>query len=639
MVTKNSYMQKYLSKIKHLLNNKYFRLSSYALLAIVLIVIVLYGSYVVSYNDKFYPNVKIGEINLGGKNLEQAKTLLEEKAVLARAQGLEAKGENLNWRVDAANLKVNYDIEKSLSVAYKIGRDKSIYQNFKTRVALVFSSRTLIATFSYNHAEIEKLTADINQKINVSGQDATLKIVDNEVQVITENVGKEVDNNLLDGRIISVIGYLDNNRTVEIPVKQYIPKVKSSDLDTVKNEIARVIKTPIKLKWENNVYQFSSQDIGSWIEFSTVNKDQATGSWKTVHAAEKVFSFSYLFNQKRIEASIAGLGKDINQDPVDAKLTIASGKATVFQSSEDGYELDQIKTATEIANILSARQKVAGVSSEENLSSVDELELSVKVKKPAISNETVNNLGIKELISTGSTSYKGSPENRKYNIALGASFFNGVLIKPGETFSFMGTLGNVTEARGFRQELVIKEDRTEPEVGGGLCQVSTTMFRAALNSGMEITERSNHKYRVSYYEPPVGMDATVYDPSPDLKFKNNTNGYILIQSKIIGTTLTFEFYGTKDSRKVEISDPTLYDITDPGEPIYVEDPSLAPGEVKQTEKAHQGAKASFYYKVTSQSGEVITEKTFNSVYSPWPAKYLKGPDLPPEENNPNQINS
>lgn len=618
-----------------MLNNKYCKLSGYLLLAIVIILISLYSFYSFSYTNKYYPNVKIGEINLGGKNFTEAKALLEAQAVLVKDQDLIVKGEKSDWRIPAVNLKVNYDIDKSLNSAYKIGRDKSIWQNFKTRIVLLFSSKTLIATFSYNIAEIENLVIGVNQKLTTAGQDATLIIKDGIVEVSAEKTGQEVNNGLLNEKIISTIGYLNKNRQVEVPISQYLPKIKSSDLETAKNEVTRIIKTPINLKWENKNYQFSSQDIGEWLEFSTVITNK-TAKLNTAQAKEIAASFSYSFNQRRIEASIASLGKDINQDPIDAKLNISSGKVTVFQSSEDGYELDEEKTATEIANILSMRQKVAGVNSENNNDTTSELDLSVKVKKPAISNDTVNNLGIKEMIASGTTSYAGSPDNRKYNIVLGAGFLNGTLVKPGEVFSMMTTLGAVTESRGFRQELVIKEDRTEPEVGGGLCQVSTTLFRAALNSGMEIVERSNHAYRVSYYEPPVGMDATVYDPSPDFKFKNNTDGYILIQSKISGNNLTFEFYGTKDGRKVEISDPVTYDEEQPGDPIYTEDPSLAPGEEKQTEKAHVGCKASFHYKVTALDGQILTEKTFNSTYVPWRAKFLRGPALPEGSSEQNQ---
>jgi vancomycin resistance protein YoaR len=162
-----------------------------------------------------------------------------------------------------------------------------------------------------------------------------------------------------------------------------------------------------------------------------------------------------------------------------------------------------------------------------------------------------------------------------------------------------------------------------PEFGGGLCQVSSTLFRAAMSAGVKIIERQNHKYRVSYYEPPVGMDATIYDPAPDFKFANNYGTHILIKSKIEKTKITFELYGTKDSRVVEMSEPELYDLVDPGPPVLVESDTLPAGQKKQIEKAHQGASAKFNYKVT-KDGKALQERTFVSKYVPWPEKWLIG---------------
>ena len=180
-------------------------------------------------------------------------------------------------------------------------------------------------------------------------------------------------------------------------------------------------------------------------------------------------------------------------------------------------------------------------------------------------------MGLKELIGTATTSYAGSPSNRRYNIANGTKYLAGKLFKPGEEFSVVKSLGAVDATTGYLPELVIKENRTTPEYGGGLCQVSTTLFRAALNAGLKITERKNHSYRVSYYEREVGpgLDATIYLPSPDLKFLNDTPGWILIQGTVNNakSEVTFELYGTNDGRRSVVGKPVVYDITNPPDPI------------------------------------------------------------------------
>jgi vancomycin resistance protein YoaR len=169
-----------------------------------------------------------------------------------------------------------------------------------------------------------------------------------------------------------------------------------------------------------------------------------------------------------------------------------------------------------------------------------------------------NNLGIKELVAVGESDFSGSPRNRRVNIGVGASRFQGLILKPGEEFSFNKFLGDVDGEHGFLPELVIKRSGLVPEFGGGLCQVSSTAFRAAMNAGVDITERRNHSFAVRYYAP-QGTDATIYPGVTDFKFTNDLPSHLLIRTKIDGDKLYFEFYGTKDDRKITFDGPYQYD--------------------------------------------------------------------------------
>jgi vancomycin resistance protein YoaR len=164
-------------------------------------------------------------------------------------------------------------------------------------------------------------------------------------------------------------------------------------------------------------------------------------------------------------------------------------------------------------------------------------------------------------------------------------------------------------------ELVIKKDKTVPEFGGGLCQIATTIFRAVLASGLPILERQSHSYRVPYYEP-AGVDATVYDPRPDFKFLNDTGYHILIQSKIEGNFLIFEFWGTKDGRAVEQSKPVIYNVKPAPPSKLIETLDLPVGKKKCTERAHTGADAVFTYTVT-YADSAVKKQEFRSRYKPW----------------------
>ena len=321
-------------------------------------------------------------------------------------------------------------------------------------------------------------------------------------------------------------------------------------------------------------------------------------------------SQAYSFDQdKLVDFLKSDIVLEIEQEVQEAKLVVAGHCASTFQPDQTGRTLDINASVNQIVTgLLNPDAKV---------------ELAVERVEPKKTLAQTNDLGIDTLIGRGESSFAGSPKNRRHNIAVGAGRFDGLVFKPGETISFMKELGPVDASAGFLPELVIKEDKTTPEFGGGLCQVSTTTFRAALNGGLTVNERRNHSYRVQYYEP-AGTDATVYDPYPDFKFTNDTPGHLLIDTYIVGDKLFFDFYGTQTNRKVEMDGPHISNVTALPDPIYIDTSTLPPGETKQVEVAHRGASAVLYRKVYDDSGKIIHNDTFKSTYIPWPAKFLRG---------------
>jgi vancomycin resistance protein YoaR len=254
--------------------------------------------------------------------------------------------------------------------------------------------------------------------------------------------------------------------------------------------------------------------------------------------------------------------------------------------------------------------------------------LALQKAEPEISLADTNDLGINELIGFGETYYYHSIPSRIHNVKVTADKLNLTIVPPGEEFSFVKTIGPVNAETGYQQAYIIRSGSTLLEFGGGVCQVSTTTFRALLNAGLNITRRLPHSYRVSYYElnQQPGFDATVYAGNVDLRFINDTPGHILIYSEADSERLymTVKIYGTDDGRTAEIKNYKKYGYTPPPEPEYIPTDSLPPGEVKQVENAVAGIKASFDWIVRDASGEIIREKTFYSNYQAWGAKYLVG---------------
>jgi vancomycin resistance protein YoaR len=241
--------------------------------------------------------------------------------------------------------------------------------------------------------------------------------------------------------------------------------------------------------------------------------------------------------------------------------------------------------------------------------------------------QEAHTMGFTDIVAEATTYFKGSSEARIKNIRRATEKFHGIVVPPGDTFSFNEYLGEVTAEAGFEDSLIIAGDRTAVGIGGGVCQVSTTAFRAAFFGGFEIVERWAHGYRVTWYETGIGpgLDATIYTPNVDFRFRNDTDHYLLIQTKVDeeADTLTFTFYGTPTGRQVTMEGPFEENVVPHGPAIYQEDPTLPKGTTEQVDWAKDGTDVTVRRTVT-QGDVVIHQDTFFSRYKPWSARYLVG---------------
>ncbi|WP_245588515.1 VanW family protein [Deinococcus pimensis] len=237
------------------------------------------------------------------------------------------------------------------------------------------------------------------------------------------------------------------------------------------------------------------------------------------------------------------------------------------------------------------------------------------------------NRGITAMLGEGSTNYLGSSAARATNIHVGTRNFQDRLFE-GETFSFNDAVGPVTTANGYVTGLVIAGDQTASGVGGGICQVSTTVFRALYAAGLPVVQRQNHSYQVHWYDP-QGLDATIYQPTLDLKFRNDTGGAIWTQADWddrLGV-LNVRAFGRPRAETVEISTPKVLASTPAPPARFIQDPTLAPGRRVQVDWAAPGATIEVE-RVLRRDGKVVRRDTLRSVYRPWPNIYRVGPDVP-----------
>ncbi len=329
---------------------------------------------------------------------------------------------------------------------------------------------------------------------------------------------------------------------------------------------------------------------------------------------------SYRYSEEKLDTLFQPMKQQLTVEPVDAVFAFENGKVAEFRSHSDGQEPD-FKTVKK--GLSETMPKLIASGKPQDVT----FRIPIKTLTPKITTEKVNNMGIKELIASGTSLFYGSIPNRIYNISLASGRLNGVLVKPGETFSFAKSVGDISKLTGYKEAYVIQNGRTVLGDGGGVCQVSTTLFRAAINAGLPIVERNPHAYRVHYYEDDSGpgIDAAVYVPSVDLKFKNDTKHWLLIQASVDKETmrLTFEIYGTKDGREIIVSDPVILSQTPAPETLRQDDPTLPKGQVKQVDWAAPGARV-FFTREVKKEGKVLLSDKFTSNYRPWQAVYMVG---------------
>ncbi len=398
--------------------------------------------------------------------------------------------------------------------------------------------------------------------------------------------------------IAQINAHLNNldNSPIEINTLQEIPQVSAAELEAQKDDILVKLESTITIKYGEKKWEIKGEDYLNKLTYSKENDQvgiKITADLLETDLKEKIFS--------KIEKPLSDL--KIFYD--DKDQIVFEGKA------QDGLaiDLDQFTKDFELAmNTLS-----------------DEVQIQTHVTKAKVEiDQRLQDQGIKELISVGHTAFAGSPVNRRHNIKTAMARFNGVIIKPGETFSFNEQLGEVDGSTGYKLELVIKAEGTIPEYGGGVCQVSSTVFKSALFAGFPIVERANHSYAVGYYAQidGYGLDSTIYPGVRDLKFTNDTGASILIQTYIDGDDAYVNFFGTSDGRQVKLENYWRGNYRGAGGTQLIPTKTLPPGAKKQIESAHGGFDAS-WERVIVKNGQETRDKIY-SIYRATSNRILVG---------------
>jgi len=549
-------------------------------------------SYNLLYWGKIFPNTNIAGIKVSKKTTSEAIDILQEKISVPDKIFLVFNGQT--FEIPTGELKLSYGFHDSANRAYSIFRTGNIFYDTKSKIDSIKNPTNIGLSIQYDEKMLDEYLSVIAGEISTDPIYPSAYYTNNDIVVVRGRPGLDVDIDELKLQIGQNLAY---TRADPINIKTNVidPSLSEEEAEYAKERVKLFFEKSLKLTFQEEGFIFNQDEI------------------------VEALSFPEGFNNKKIESFINDITETIDKDPQSAIFEFKDGKVQEFLPAKSGITIKSQELESTMSESLN------------DLETSDNKQIIISIpfeeKEPSITTEQVNNLGIKELLGRGESTFRGSISSRIHNINLASSKFNGTLVPPGEIFSFNSALGDVSEYTGYKQAYIIKDGKTVLGDGGGVCQVSTTFFRAILNAGLPVIERRAHSYRVSYYEQDSapGIDATVYSPTTDIKIKNDTENHLLIQARISAarSQLIFEIYGTSDSRIAEISEPIVSDVSPPPEDLYVDDPSLPEGTIKQIDWKAWGAKVRFNYRVYKQD-KMYYEKTFYSNYRSWQSVYLKG---------------
>ncbi len=564
------------------------------------------GTFQVRHSQRFFPGVSVGRVALSGLDWDAAVAALESRWGPFLENPLIVKAGEHEWRPSGEEIGVHVDFMTPLREAYSWGRDGGLTARTIDQIATARAPRDWPVVTSFDRSKYAEFVRAVLTAIIRAPVQASLAI---------EGSGSRrrfVVDPSIEG--LSLV------RTDEL--KSFEPDFKGRRAQLIELEPSQVpptLKTQAMLDTVAKAESMTSGRISvygkgrSWMvdrdAFKSRLKLQATADGPVPVIDVRNSDFAPLIRQ---------IASDLNRGPVEPKIKFnaESNKFDFLSAPVTGETVDGPELRRRILSAL--RDTKPSVS------------IPIKTVEPSLVSATPASLGLNWTFGIGESNFQGSTENRIHNIDVGSGKLDGEVIEPGQTFDFNESLGSIDYETGFVDGLIIINNRTIPGIGGGICQVSTTMFRAAFLSGLPVTERWQHVYRVSYYElgrgNPPGFDASIYQPVLNLKFVNDTNNFLMIRTDFDRdkARLRFRIMGRGPRRLVKVSSWRGVAVRPPP-PRIVANAELGPGEKIQTDYSVWGMNAGIGREVWADQ-KLLFEDRFDSSFRAWSARWEVGPD-------------
>jgi vancomycin resistance protein YoaR len=563
-----------------------------------------------THAERIFPAVTVAGVPVGGMPIHQAAVALADRADAIESSPITFIHDDQSWTATLRDVGVSIDANEALDRAVAYGREDSAFRRLRSVAALARSGEQLAMPISLDYKQLDRWFDEIDLGLGSPPRNASVEIQGTNVVIVPEVDGVVVDR---DRARAEVESQLLNLTPIEakLPVSTKIATVRVADLEPARELLLRAMSNPIQISNAGGLWTLPATDLAQFLRQDVVLGETGAAA---IHLGLDRDKLAAWLEER--------LGAAIETEPVDAEVGWNGERLVSVVPSVDGARLDAAKLA----------ERVEGSF----FGSGGTVEAPVTHVKPTIDSANLDKFGITTLLGSGQSNYSGSSDGRSTNVEVGASLLNGTLIPPQSEFSFNGSIGWIDEDKGFVEAQVIDGEKIGKDIGGGICQVSTTVFRAAYLSGLPITEWWPHRFRIGFYEFDgwkPGLDASILQPTEDpatwadFKFENPSSHWMLIESWADGVNVVVNIYGADLGYDVESTGPTWGAKTQMLPPQEVVDEELDPGTVSLGQVAGIGEELSHYRVVRDRNGEVLWERSFYTKYFPRGDVWKVSPDM------------
>lgn len=582
-----------------------------AVLTLILVIVLV--SLIRDARTKFLPNTTIADVAVGGLTQAETLTLLQKTPLTPPAHTIELTAQGVTVASSSAELDAHFQYDQAVAVTLQFEQKNTL--NWLRE--LLFPTKTIhsqAVPIAYDSNKLKFMVTTFKQKLDSAPHQPSAKLT---LSGVTNSIVIDPGKNAFTVKPEETLASLTT--ALSQVTSQTLAENKKISVETVTDTLSQQL-TDEQIKQARDR---ASKLVGERLVFERDHNQETLKDTQLI----PLLNLPDGYQVDRLDDTLQAWAQELNRGPQDAEFVYdpKTLKVSTFVPDRKGLALDipAVKRLT-----LEGLKELEGTDTKNLKDARISKDLSLIETAPNKTLASTNNLGINERIGFGESYYYHSIPTRIHNVAHTTEKINLTLVAPGAEFSFNKTLGDVSSLTGFQPAYVIKDGQTILGDGGGVCQVSSTLFRALLDSGLKITRRLPHSYRVSYYEldRQPGFDATVYAGEVDLRFINDTDHYVLIygQTDSANLHMFIELYGTSDGRTTEISNYQAWDPTPPLPTQYVPDPTLPHGKLKQIDWSASGIKTKFTHTIRDKNGKIISQKDYVSTYRSWAAKYLQG---------------